>query len=208
MSLIPVLLTPLALFLPAAAIERPSAMGAGVEAGAPSPVFSSDPVLAARYGAPQSAAIERAGQSVIFQVVAESHLPQSQFQVRIEQHTTIRVTPLHTPMPVRRSMLSDLPDRDPPERMVERNIGACLRASTISGVRPDTRANRLLLFMRDRRVVSAQLERSCRARDFYSGFYLARSTDGRMCVDRDVLLSRSGANCRVTRMRELVQSGD
>ena len=58
--------------------------------------------------------------------------------------------------------------------------------------------------MRDRSVVSGLLERACRARDFYSGFYLARNVDGKLCVDRDMLLSRSGANCRLTQIRQLV----
>jgi hypothetical protein len=29
--------------------------------------------------------------------------------------------------------------------------------------------------------------------------------DGRLCVDRDTLLSRSGMNCKLTRIRELVE---
>jgi hypothetical protein len=62
--------------------------------------------------------------------------------------------------------------------------------------------------MRDRRIVQARLERACRARDFYSGFYLARSSDGKLCVDRDTLQSRSGANCKLTRFRQLVEVGN
>jgi hypothetical protein len=62
--------------------------------------------------------------------------------------------------------------------------------------------------MRDRRVVSASLERSCSARDYYSGFYVERNSDGQICVRRDSLLSRSGANCKLTRLRQLVDTGN
>ena len=83
-------------------------------------------------------------------------------------------------------------------------MGKCLAVSGIAGVQSGG-GSRLILFMRDRRIVSASLERACRARDFYSGFYLSQSEDGRLCVDRDTLLSRSGANCKLTRLRQLVE---
>jgi hypothetical protein len=86
-------------------------------------------------------------------------------------------------------------------------MGRCVSVSNISGVQPDN-GGRLILFLRDRRMVSAVLERACRARDFYSGFYIERTTDGQLCVDRDTLLSRSGANCKLTRIRQLVDADE
>ena len=86
-------------------------------------------------------------------------------------------------------------------------MGKCVPVSSIAGVQPDS-GQRLILFMRDRRIVRARLERSCQARDFYSGFYLSRSSDGKLCIDRDTLQSRSGANCKVTRFRELIEVGN
>ena len=53
-------------------------------------------------------------------------------------------------------------------------------------------------------MISARLEKSCRARDFYSGFYVERREDGNICINRDKLLSRAGAKCEVSRMRELI----
>lgn len=79
----------------------------------------------------------------------------------------------------------------------------CVPIKGINGVQPGS-GNRLVLFMADRRMVSARLEKSCRARDFYSGFYLERNEDGKLCVSRDKLQSRSGTSCELTRMRELV----
>jgi hypothetical protein len=57
-------------------------------------------------------------------------------------------------------------------------------------------------------MVTAELERTCHARDFYSGFYLERNSDGMVCVDRDTLLSRSGTNCKLSRIRQLVPADD
>ncbi|SMP53585.1 hypothetical protein SAMN06296065_101443 [Novosphingobium panipatense] len=130
--------------------------------------------------------------------------PQDARQVRVEQRMTIRISPRAAmPMP---DMFFGPPGHGAPH-VVERKIGKCLSAADIAGVRPG-RDNRLLLLMRDRRVVSAQLDRSCRSRDFYSGFLMERSTDGRVCVDRDTLLSRSGMSCTLTRIRELVEQDD
>lgn len=130
--------------------------------------------------------------------------PASSWQFHIEQRMEIRITPrAQAPLPP--DMFVGMPDGDFGVRFRERKIGDCLSISGIAGVQPE-RGNRLLLYMRDRRMVVADLERSCRARDFYSGFYLARTPDGQLCIDRDTLLSRSGMNCKLTRIRQLVES--
>lgn len=86
-------------------------------------------------------------------------------------------------------------------------MGKCVPVSGIAAVQPEA-GGKLLLFMRDRRLVSASLEKACRARDFYSGFYLERTRDGMLCVDRDKLHSRSGSNCAISRMRQVVVKDD
>lgn len=123
-------------------------------------------------------------------------------QVRIERRVIIRITP--RPGPARQSLTAEQPapqSRAP--RYVERAMGECLDTDDISGVQVG-RGNRLMLYMRDRNIVSLRLERACAARDFYSGFYLERSSDGQLCVDRDRLLSRGGSQCRVSGMARLV----
>ena len=132
--------------------------------------------------------------------------PENASQVRIEQRMTIRISP-QASRPVSPDMFVALPDEDSGSHFTERKIGKCLSVGAIAGVQPVRDSRRLLLFMRDRRIVAAELERACRARDFYSGFYLARTSDGQICVDRDTLLSRSGMNCKLTRIRQLVQDG-
>lgn len=124
------------------------------------------------------------------------------WQIRIEQRMTIRISPrMPLPAPPDGEDAMSRPDRAP--HFAERKIGKCLPIAGIAGVQPDGQRN-LLLYMRDRRIISAELERACRAGAFYSGFLLSRSSDGQLCVDRDTLLSRSGSNCKLTRIRQLV----
>ena len=86
----------------------------------------------------------------------------------------------------------------------ERKMGKCVAVGGIAGVQIGG-DDKLMLFMRDQRIVSATLEKACSARDFYSGFYIERSADGMLCVDRDKLQSRTGANCGVRRLRQLIE---
>lgn len=139
------------------------------------------------------------------QVVVHSFEPAPAQQVRIEQRMTIRITPRR--QSTQPNMLVELPNQAIGPRFVERKIGKCVKVERISGVQSDS-GNRLLLFMNDRRIVSAMLERACRARDFYSGFYLSKSDDGKLCIARDTLQSRSGANCKLTQLSELIQVRD
>ena len=123
-------------------------------------------------------------------------------QVRIEQRMTIRIAPRAAAEP---NMLADIPTREVGPKFIERKVGKCLPVARIAGVQASG-PSKLILYLRDQRIVSAELERACRSRDFYSGFYLSRSDDGMLCVDRDTLLSRSGANCKLTRFRQLIEA--
>lgn len=191
MSFVSVLLAPFALLFPGKAPAEPSPPPpepAGLSvAAAPAP-FGFDPS-------------DEPG----WVLVSESFRVPPQDQVRIEQRITIRVAP-HRPQ-VRRNLMLDLPDRAVGRKFNERRMGDCLTVINIAGVQVGEN-NSLVLHLRDRRMVRARLERSCRARDFYSGFYLQNSTDGRLCVDRDTLQSRSGANCKLTRFRQLIEDTD
>ena len=119
-------------------------------------------------------------------------------QVRIDQRLIIRIAPRG-------------PGRDPffavpqvPEvrQYRERKTGSCLPVQGIRGV--EVEDNRLILFMRDRRILAASLEKGCRPRDFYSGFYVERTDDNRICAGRDDVQSRAGVTCAISRLRELV----
>ncbi|MEW4447708.1 hypothetical protein [Qipengyuania sp. JC766] len=113
-------------------------------------------------------------------------------QVRIRQRVILRVTPYRRLNATVR-----------PRNVVERKIGKCIDLKEIAGVQPDV-GRRLIFYMRDRSIVAGSLEKSCAARSFYSGFYVEPDEDGRLCIDRDRLQSRTGAKCKLERFRELV----
>ncbi len=123
-------------------------------------------------------------------------------QVRIEQRVVVRISP--QPMAVRQELAAQAFERELVNRYEERKIGKCLPLESIVAVQTGG-ANRLVLFLRDQRMVSLSLEKGCRARDFYSGFYVERHKDGRLCIERDQLQSRSGAICEIERLRQLVE---
>jgi hypothetical protein len=126
-------------------------------------------------------------------------------QVRIQQRVVVRISP--QPMAVRQELAAQALERELVNRYEERKIGKCLPLESIAAVQTGG-ANRLVLFLRDQRMVSLSLEKGCRARDFYSGFYVERHKDGRLCIERDQLQSRSGATCEVERLSQLVEMRD
>ena len=129
---------------------------------------------------------------------------QVQHQVSIEQRVTIRIAPRS---PIAPNTFDSLPVNGVSPRFSEKKMGKCVPVAGIVGVQYRD-AHRLVLYLRDRRMISATLEKSCSARDFYSGFYVARNNDGQLCVERDAILSRSGANCQISGLRQLVEDDD
>jgi len=130
-------------------------------------------------------------------------------QVRIEQRVIIRIAPGAVRGPAidpRRGLFSPFPAMPRAPRTIERRSAQCLPVGAISGVQPD--GGRLLLFLRDQRILSATLEKGCRARDYYSGFLVERTTDGMLCAGRDKLLARSGVNCGMSKLTQIVVLGD
>lgn len=128
-----------------------------------------------------------------------------QNQVRIEQRVIIRISPSSTE--ARERIMADVPRRPMRESVQEADMGRCVRIDSIAAAHP-TQENRLLLFMHDRRVLTAALDRACNARDFYSGFYVERNEDGQICSGRDRLQSRSGASCEVEAFHRLIAVRD
>lgn len=126
-------------------------------------------------------------------------------QIRIEQRVVVRIAP--QPPAARQNMLADLPQRAVAPRFEEARKEKCVPLEGIAGVQTGS-GNRLVLFLRDQRMISVNLEKSCRARDFYSGFYVEKNKDGRLCADRDKLQSRTGVLCEVEAMRQLVEARD
>lgn len=127
-------------------------------------------------------------------------------QVSIQQSVTIRINPRPAPAPMQTALFSQDFDRDHEPRFSERKFGKCLSINSIFGVQPVT-GDKLLLILNDQRMITAQLEKGCQARQFYSGIMIKRNADGQVCTSRDALQSRSGASCLVTGFRQIIQTG-
>ena len=116
-------------------------------------------------------------------------------QVRIEQHLTIRIYPGQLP----RGAFIAPPPSSAPQRGPDRRQVRCVALSALGGLRLSG-ANQLTLVLRDDRMVLASLPKICSASSFYSGFYVEPTPDGMLCARRDVIHSRAGANCSISRL--------
>lgn len=84
----------------------------------------------------------------------------------------------------------------------EQKIGKCLLLDRLIGSRPGPKES-LEILTSDGNVIRAYLGDGCLAREFYAGAYVERSADGKLCVDRDLLHARTGAQCEIDRFRLL-----
>ena len=78
----------------------------------------------------------------------------------------------------------------------------CISASRLLGATL-LRQNSVDLILRDNSRVRAQLQRRCPALDYYRGFYINATEDGRICADRDSIHSRAGGECQIDAFRTL-----
>ncbi|MBL0023226.1 hypothetical protein [Sphingorhabdus sp.] len=85
----------------------------------------------------------------------------------------------------------------------EEKIGKCLRMDRLIASRPGPKQS-LELVTREGQLIRAYLGDGCLAREFYAGAYVERSSDGKLCVDRDLLHARTGAQCEIDKFRLLV----
>ena len=163
---------------------------------------NADDMLATTDRLPQASVAADDDMMAVWQRLSQGFLSADAGQVRIEQHIIWRVVPM--PGQARSTMMPLSPEPPSAPRLVERKMGKCLPMSWIAGGQAQS-GSRLLLFLHDRRLVAANLEKACSAREFYSGFYVDKpNPDGRLCVDRDRILSRSGARCQIASFRLLV----
>jgi hypothetical protein len=183
------LLAPLLVLLPAANAVEPAALPESGEVVTIRLVVANGPV--SRPAGADILPMQRTMDA------ARVDLPQ---QVSIEQRVTIRVSPRQAPMP---PMMFEADSGSSGARYIERKFGKCLPMSGIVGVQPVS-GRKLLLIMRDDRMFTAELEKGCQARDFYSGFLVAKSSDGMICKERDKLRARSGATCEVNGFRQII----
>ena len=126
------------------------------------------------------------------------------FQVIIEQQLIIRV-------PAQRSSLTNFSaSQNEPQRRREANYvwkekkgPKCVAMRNIVGMQAVQRDS-IDLITRQKQRLRAQLNRGCRALDFYAGFYMKGNKDGQLCEDRDEIHARSGTKCEVDKFRLMV----
>lgn len=132
--------------------------------------------------------------------------PRRFWQMVIEQQMIIRV-------PAQRSQLNNFA-APPPPRIAdvpivwrEKKAPKCVAMRNIVGMSAVQRDS-IDLITRQKQRLRAQLNRGCRALDFYAGFYMEGSKDGKLCEDRDQIHARTGAKCEVDKFRLLVPVRD
>lgn len=199
------LLTPVAAMLPAGLVPDSLSQPGEAAVVAPAEAPAADWARDAEPASPDEPGLKSFADAV--RLLREAERAQ---QVRIERSVTIRIMPgpiVRGSGPAsrvpRRNFMADLEERAAP-RLVERRMAQCLPVAGIARVQPDG-PSRLILFMRDQRIVSAALEKGCNARDYYSGFLVERTSDGMICAARDKLLARTGGNCELDRLRQLIE---
>ena len=131
-------------------------------------------------------------------------VPVALFQIVVQQTIIIRVPPQSQPANFNASALQSSGKSPPPQiKWKEKDAPKCLPMRNILAVQV-TRKDSIDLITRERQRLRAQLDGRCRGQDFYSGFYMERSADGRLCEDRDILQTRSGLKCEVDKFRLMV----
>lgn len=111
-------------------------------------------------------------------------------QIQIEQRAIIRVRPV-APPPAQTI------------RWNEKKGPKCVDRSALAGAlvsSPDS----IDLLLRGGFRLRAKLQKSCPSIDFYSGFYVKPTKDGRICEDRDLIHSRTGGECEIDNFKLLV----
>jgi hypothetical protein len=115
-------------------------------------------------------------------------------ELRDNQRVIIRIPPKTAPAPAKRSG---------PVTFKEEKIGKCILMDRLVGSRPGPKES-LELLTSDGNLIRAYLGDGCLAREFYAGAYVERSADGKLCIDRDLLHARTGAQCEIDKFRVLV----
>ncbi|MGQ2975190.1 MAG: hypothetical protein ACT6QT_05815 [Sphingopyxis sp.] len=126
------------------------------------------------------------------------------WQVVIEQQLIIRV-------PAQRSQLNNFAAgpsmskraTELPVVWKEKKAPKCVSMRNILGMQAVQRDS-IDIITRQKQRLRAQLNRGCRALDFYAGFYMQGSKDGKLCEDRDQIHARTGAKCEIDKFKLMV----
>jgi hypothetical protein len=109
-------------------------------------------------------------------------------QVTIERNTIIRIRPTRN---IR------------PQKFKEKGAPNCLPWSNMAAAMISSPTT-IDLIVKGGTRYRVKLQKACQAIDFYSGFYVKATRDGRVCEDRDMIHSRSGGECGISKFKTLV----
>lgn len=117
--------------------------------------------------------------------------PVEMAQLTIRQRIIIRVpaTPVQ-PMPVQRL------------RWKEKSGPKCIPMNGLAAAAV-MKADAVDLMLRGGKRLRAQFDSECPSLDFYSGFYIMPSADGKICAGRDMIHSRAGGRCGIAKFKTL-----
>jgi hypothetical protein len=121
-------------------------------------------------------------------IASPADAPTRYAQITIEQTLIVRVPRAKQPAPI---------------LWKEKKGPKCVARNQIAGaavVAPDA----IDLVTRGGVRLRARFSSKCPALDYYSGFYIQPTADGRVCAERDMIRTRSGGQCEIERFRKLV----
>jgi hypothetical protein len=106
---------------------------------------------------------------------------------------------------IQQTMIVRVPNRRTPPAPIRWKIKKgpkCVQMASIAGA-AIVADDAIDLVMRGGDRLRAQFSSRCPALDYYSGFYMLPTKDGRICADRDVIRTRAGGQCEIQRFRKL-----
>jgi len=105
----------------------------------------------------------------------------------------------HIVVRVQTSQLAMVPEAS----LREKKGPKCIAASDILAAAILARSS-VDLVLRGGYRMRARFSANCPGLDYYSGFYAAAGSDGKLCAGRDVIRDRAGGECEIEKFRRLV----
>ena len=137
-------------------------------------------------------------------------------QVTIEQRVIIRVPIMPPPAPPqpngqrlqRNASLAPPAPPEPPTAPEIKEVKGpkCLKLEHLRGAVLNSDTGVTMLNDKDE-AFRTHFGRTCRAADFYSGFYVEPTKDGAICAGRDALHARNGSTCDIEKFTKLKPGG-
>jgi hypothetical protein len=106
---------------------------------------------------------------------------------------------------IEQSLIVRVPRREPPRplKWKSKKGPKCVAMSVIAGAAV-VADDAIDLALRGGQRLRAHFSSHCPALDYYSGFYILPTGDGRICAGRDMIRTRAGGQCEILRFRKLI----